>query len=361
MNINLIAPIGYTGYGVTGLNVLKALVKMDVHVALFPLGQISLETEADRDIVQAAIKNQEDYDSQAQCIRIWHQFDMAQRVGSGRFTGMPIFELDVLKPNEIHHLKGLDEIVVCSEWAKAIVLDHMEANVKVAPLGVDREIFKPQESPVTLRTRPDNMVFLNIGKWEVRKGHDILGKVFMDTFSQTDPVELWMCPHNPFLTQRELDAWLGLYNSRPGQIKILERLKTQRNVADVMNAADVGVFPARAEGWNLELLEMMSCGKPVIATEYSAHTEFCGSGNSYQLPITELEPANDGKWFHGEGRWAKLDDNVLEQLSLDMKILYDKFHFGGLEVNEGGIETAKKFSWENTARRLLDVPTKNNR
>ena len=68
-----------------------------------------------------------------------------------------------------------------------------------------------------------------------------------------------------------------------------------------MSQTDCGVFPARAEGWNLELLEMMSCGKNVIATNYSSHTEFCNSENCMLVETTELEDAHDGKWFRGQG------------------------------------------------------------
>jgi hypothetical protein len=42
-----------------------------------------------------------------------------------------------------------------------------------------------------------------MGKWEVRKGHDILVELFNDAFMSTDDVELWMCNHNPFYTKEE--------------------------------------------------------------------------------------------------------------------------------------------------------------
>lgn len=358
MNINLITPLGYTGYGMTGINILKSLVRQGYTISLFPVGQPNPESQEDSELIQACIKNAQYYDPQAQCIRIWHQFDMAQRVGSGRFTGFPIFELDKLKPNEIHHLSHLDEIAVTSEWAKNILVQNGLKNpIKVCPLGVDRSIFYPTPLPEAtkgLRTKPGNMVILNMGKWEVRKGHDILGKIFMDTFSQTDAVELWMCPFNPFLKQQEIDSFMRLYNSRPGQIKVLERLKSHKNVAEVMNTADVGVFPARAEGWNMEALEMLSCGKHIVITECSAHTEYCTHENSHLVMVPEVEPAVDNKWFFGEGNWAKIDDEAITQISGYLRNLYDRYHFTGLSQNQAGIETAEKFSWDNTVKTLLE-------
>ena len=66
-----------------------------------------------------------------------------------------------------------------------------------------------------------------------------------------------------------------------------------------MSKVDVGIFPSRAEGWNLEILELMSCGKHIITTNYSAHTEFCNKENALLVDIDELETAYDGKWFLG--------------------------------------------------------------
>ena len=75
-----------------------------------------------------------------------------------------------------------------------------------------------------------------------------------------------------------------------------------------MSQADCGVFPAKAEGWNLDLLEMMSCGKSTIATNYSGHTEFCNKENCYLVDLPEMETAEDGKWFRGQGEWGKIGD-----------------------------------------------------
>ena len=81
-----------------------------------------------------------------------------------------------------------------------------------------------------------------------------------------------------------------------------------------MRQVDVGVFPVRAEGWNLELLELLSCGKHVITTDYSGHTEFINNSNSRIIEIDKLETAQDGVWFHGTGEWAELGSRQKDQL-----------------------------------------------
>ena len=91
------------------------------------------------------------------------------------------------------------------------------------------------------------------------------------------------------------------------------RAETQQ-VYNIMSQVDCGVFPSRGEGWNLELLEMMSAGKHVVATDYSAHTEFCTKENSGLVSISDVEPAFDGKWFFGQGNWAKISAHENESL-----------------------------------------------
>ena len=59
----------------------------------------------------------------------------------------------------------------------------------------------------------------------------------------------------------------------------MPRVATQHHVAALLADCDCGVFPSRAEGWNLGLLECMSVGLNVIATNYSAHTEFVEPAN----------------------------------------------------------------------------------
>jgi glycosyltransferase involved in cell wall biosynthesis len=121
-----------------------------------------------------------------------------------------------------------------------------------------------------------------------------------------------------------------------------------------MRQVDCGVFPVKAEGWNLELLELLSCGKNVITTNYSGHTEFTNSKNSYLVEINELEPAYDVIWFHGQGNWAKIGDKQKDSFAEKMKYVHSLKQNGELGLNIAGIETARQFSWERTAREILN-------
>jgi len=156
-----------------------------------------------------------------------------------------------------------------------------------------------------------------------------------------------MCT-NPFNSPEEENRWRQLYNHP--QVRLIPRAETQAEVYNIMSQVSCGVFPSRGEGWNLELLEMMAVGKHVIATNYSAHTEFCTEENCGLVPISDTEPAFDGKWFFGQGNWAAINAFEIKSLVQNMKNIASK---GNGEVNEAGIRTAKTFSWHNTAREII--------
>ena len=353
--LNLIAPINTLGYGIAGYNILRHLIKLDNRVALYPVAKP--EPMEDNTSITKAINNQLMVRKDFACVKIWHQNDLFTRVSDGKYFGFPIFELTEFNEVEKCSLKHCDEIMVCSKWAKEIILNNglgfTDNQVHVIPLGVDRNVFAEQEHP----TKRPSTVFFNCGKWEKRKGHDVLLECFNMAFEHNDDVELWMMCDNPFIGQYN-QKWVDLYkNSKLGsKIKMIPRQPSQRDVYNVMSQADCGVFPARAEGWNLELLEMMSCGKHVITTNYSAHTEFCNQYNSMLVDVKNFETAFDGLFFDGKyGHWAEINEQQKEEIVEYMREAHNKKQSGNLGLNTSGISTAKQFSWERSAEEMLDV------
>jgi glycosyltransferase involved in cell wall biosynthesis len=345
MKINFSAPINDTGYGIASLNILKELYKLHSEIAFFPIGQPAINNQNDYDLLLSLIQNSHNLDIDAPFVKIWHQFDLAEHVGRGKYYAYPFFELDTFNKMELKHLQVPDELFVSSEWAKSVIRDNgIDSQVNVVPLGVNRLIFN--EYVQRTRQNNDKYVFLNIGKWEVRKGHDILYKAFKDAFSDDSNVELWILApehNNSYSKKEEIEEWHKKYTG--SNIKVIRGVPTHDDVAKLIAEADCGIYPSRAEGWNLELLETMSMNKPVIATNYSAHTEFCNSDNSYLVDISEKEYAYDGKAFKKQGSWAKIGQTQYDQIIDYMRYMVKN----NIKTNPNGVITAKRFSWKNSA------------
>jgi glycosyltransferase involved in cell wall biosynthesis len=356
--INIVAPIGYTGYGVVGRNLTYNLAKLGYNVSLFPIGDKIECSQVEQPLLLKSCDNRHNFDSRSPSLKIWHQNDLAMFPGSPRIA-YTFFELDELKPEEVHHLKQCDKVIVACDWARRICLKYgIQANI--LPCGVSEVFHHVQYKP------NPKCVFLNVGKWEVRKGHLELAKSFKQLLSETNnDVELWMMSENRFYRNGENEWWKNYYREHCGRnVKFINWVPQDSDVAEIMNKSNIGVFPSKAEAWNLELLEMMACGKQVICTDYSGHTEFANSQNSILLPIRGMETSIDacdvhpnGFWFNGFGKWATIN---VDDLTESMYRGYQRWLSDPNCRNFDGEDTADKYSWKNITNTLTEIIWKRN-
>ena len=91
-------------------------------------------------------------------------------------------------------------------------------------------------------------------------------------------------------------------------IKIVTQMMTRGDVFSMLAAADVVVSLHRAEGFGLLAAEAMLLGKPVIATDWSATTDFLNIENACPVPY-RLIPAHDpqGNYHYPDQKWAAPD------------------------------------------------------
>lgn len=96
------------------------------------------------------------------------------------------------------------------------------------------------------------------------------------------------------------------------------------------SGADLFVYLSHYEGFGLPVLEAMACGTPVLTADKSSLPEVAGDAGAYVAPDNEGEIAS---------RMCELllDNNRREAMA------------------SAGIERAGKFSWQLTAKRLLDI------
>jgi glycosyltransferase involved in cell wall biosynthesis len=79
----------------------------------------------------------------------------------------------------------------------------------------------------------------------------------------------------------------GIENNK--QIKIITENYTKKQLNDLYNECDVYVSPTRAEAFNLPCLEAMSCGKPVITTNFGGQTDFCDNSTGILIDYDLVE------------------------------------------------------------------------
>ena len=114
---------------------------------------------------------------------------------------------------------------------------------------------------------------------------------------------------------------------------------------------DCFVMPTRGEGWGLPIIEAMACGLPVIATNWSAQTDFMNETNAYPLKIKGLIPAVAKCPYYKGFDWSDPDEEHLAHL---MRHVYEH-QDEAREIGKRAVEdAASKWTWSHAAAKIIE-------
>jgi glycosyltransferase involved in cell wall biosynthesis len=137
------------------------------------------------------------------------------------------------------------------------------ARLRVIANGVDLDEFKPAPAARAALGLPAGVLLLFVGDLKTpRKNLDTL----LEAFALTPACRLLVVGDAAGSPYPELAARLGVANR-------VQFLGFRRDVAELMRAADVFVFPSRYEACSLVLLEAAASGLPVVAARTTGGTE----------------------------------------------------------------------------------------
>lgn len=372
MSINLYGPLNDLGYGIFTRGIAKGLYDIGyINFHLNPIGQIGLESNEDVEMIQR--NSQISWSRQNDAVAIWHEFDLSRFSGK-RLFAFPIFETTEFVQAGKSYLSQMDGILVASRWAKEVVQQNTNNSVPVyvAPGGCEL-----MDSEAIRNTKQNSVfTFLSIGKLEERKGHFDLMQAYFNGFSDfRAETRLLLHCFNPldkdFLPKvHKMLVSLGanVRKSVSNNCLIAQKNKaiieipmgrlSRENLFQLFKFSHIGVFPAKAEGWNLPLMEALQSGLPCIATNYSAHTEYLNEENNYNkdLLLTKLTEvkAFDGIYFHGNrGNWMSTDQEELIEKMRNSYNNYDSI------LNAFNPQIFRdKYTWSNTASKLIEALSK---
>ena len=101
----------------------------------------------------------------------------------------------------------------------------------------------------------------------------------------------------------------------------------------------------------MPMLEAMACGLPVIATDWSAHTDFVNENNAYPLGVAKLVPAKAKCPYYAGFRWAQPDEDHLVHL------LRHVYEHRGEATAKGAVaseEALAGWTWAQAAQKIKD-------
>ena len=109
----------------------------------------------------------------------------------------------------------------------------------------------------------------------------------------------------------------------------------RRDMLSLIAACDVYLSLHRGEGLGLGMLEAMSLGVPVVATNYGGNTDFCTEETAFLVPYMLVRPQTNFPLYKYVKEWAEPD--------VDVAAAYIKEIFGLFSLRKAKTLAAKRF------------------
>ena len=267
-----------------------------------------------------------------------------------------VWESTLQPEGYFNKLKEFDEMWVPSKWQRdcTIAQGYDPKKIKVVPEGVDVHTFYPDDT-VTHPLTKDKFTFFLAGRWDYRKSIKEIIKTFIKTFDKNEPVELIVSVDNPFSNDglNSTEERLKHYGLEDDRIKILH-FPPREEYIRLLKSCNVFVSCARAEGWNLPLIESMACGTPSIYSECSGQLEFA-KGRGIPVRISHELPVSASTYNHfneNVGNYYEPDFNHLSEM---MKLSYEKYDTLKKLALVDSKTIREEFSWERVAEIGLET------
>jgi tetratricopeptide (TPR) repeat protein/glycosyltransferase involved in cell wall biosynthesis len=266
--------------------------------------------------------------------------------------GYTVWESTRLPDDWMEPLKIPDQLWTPSSFCKQVLENHGfdSKKISVVPEGIDPEIFHPNVNPLPGSENIKGFKFLNVGKYEERKCTPYMIRAFDEEFKDTKDVVLILSCHNPFEKGFDIRKKLKRLNLKcPEKILLINPVREHQSVAQLYASCDAFLFPTRAEGWGLPIIEALACGLPTIVTNYSGQTEYLTEEMAYLLDY-EFEDINIPFFLSKDnyyGKWARPDMN---QFRYYLRYIYENQD----EARQKGLNAAKlvheQWTWEHAAK-----------
>jgi D-inositol-3-phosphate glycosyltransferase len=195
--------------------------------------------------------------------------EVKNRTGVGR----PEPELRIAAEKEL--VKTCHRILAPTEREQDNLVHHYgvsEEKIGIVPCGINLNLFQPEPKQAArkrLGLDPDDIILLNVGRFEPLKGIDRLLEALVHL---RDHRRLRLvivggdgdkAPESQFLRQKAINLGIGDKVLFAGRIE-------QKYLPPYYNSADVLVISSHYESFGLVGLEALACGRPVVSTPVGA-------------------------------------------------------------------------------------------
>jgi len=233
-------------------------------------------------------------------------------------------------------IKRADKIIADSISTKNDIIkffNYSEENIEVVYLAAD-DIYRPIEDKeeiekIKKKYGISKNYILFVGTIEPRKNLVRLLSVFERFKNKFNDYQLVIVGQTGWMTEKFFEKLKNLPENVKKDI-ILTGYIPVEDMIFLYNGCALFIYPSLYEGFGLPVLEAMSCGVPVVTSNISSLPEVGSDACIY------VDPYNEEEIIYTV-------EKVLTDESLRKK------------MKEKGLERAKLFRWEKTAKKTIDV------
>jgi glycosyltransferase involved in cell wall biosynthesis len=219
--------------------------------------------------------------------------------------------------------------------AKSLAKDGVRGPFRVIPNGISREVFvRDEKAGERFRerigvSRKDKLV-LSVGLRIPRKGVDTFVNISNQFKDRPDVKFVWVGASEALL-QDALDSTSAGNVMFPGHVPFEE-------IVGVYSAADIFVFPTRAESYGNVMLEAASCGCPLLIRDIPVYQEWvrdgdhCLKARSDEDFVLKLKSMLDSTSLRDQlicGAARLAEEHDIKKTAVMLKELYESLAEGG--------------------------------
>lgn len=281
---------------------------------------------------------------------VYNQCDAFHKNSGSYRIGYSMLEVTGIPEDWVHQSNLMDEVWVPSHFnIETFRNSGVSRPIHVIPLGIDPNYFHPR---IKARRFSEKFTFLSVFEWGERKAPEVLLRAFTTAFTDKDDVVLVLKTDNRDgdVNVAQQIAALNLPRNAPKIVLLYNQELPGYQLGSLYRGADCFVLPTRGEGWGMPILEAMACGLPVIATNWSAQTEFIRDDICYPLQPSRLIPAVAKCPYYAGYEWADPD---FEQLVYLMRKVYEQREEAQAMGRRAAEHVAREWTWDRAAEKVV--------
>ena len=349
----------YTGYGTLNRNIIKHLVEMGANVRLLTqIDKIDIPLEEAKFLAQKTHCNVLN-----KYPIVWGSVQSRESL-KRHVVHYTMSETDgFINGDFIQTLSRTGEVWVPTNWDKEKFINSgVTKLIKIMPLGVDEQVYKPSIGEVIYTSGTNKFVFLTVSAWNWRKGYDVLLKAYFRSFSSKDDVSL------VFITRegegkrdvdKELPCLLDLVKKENCPHVVVSKARISDSAMPyVYSNANVFVLMSCGEGWGLPYCEAAACGLPIIGSNHGGQMAFLKEEDSFLVKPDRIVDSDESmmSWsnIYVGTRFADFSDSAIDEISHKMRWVYENYSEAKRLSNSCSKRVSEEFTWKNSAIRVYN-------